>query len=241
MRQPINSDRRHKFIELVGNGLDPYEAYPLAGYATSGSESGWKANCRSLCGRLRSEIDAVRAANSLPGSKKKQTGDLSDEETAELLAETRAALEVAKAQDNVGAQTKLLKQLLTLTRKSARGRPASAGSPASAKPARKKNMFDHMSGDQIWDLAFSITETDQDRAQHAAEAERWRDYEEQRALAINGLPNRFATTPFPGAAARTLEGGTVVIDFEEPDQGERAKLESSAAQSASVPEVVKRL
>ena len=188
MRQPINSDKRHKFIELVGSGLDPYEAYPLAGYATSGTESGWKANCRSLCARLRSEIDAARAANNLPESRKRQTGDLSIEESDELLSLTRENLQRAREQNNVGAVTKLLRQVERLTRRSARGRPASAAaSTVSAKPARV-NRFAHLSSDEVFAIARSVLSEEENAA---IDAEYPAHVETERQLWLQGMPNRY--------------------------------------------------
>lgn len=183
MRQTINSDKRTRFVELCGQGLDEYEAFQLSGFSTAGSEAGWKANARSLVSKLRSEIDAARAANNLPGSRKSQVGELSDEESAELLAQTREALKAAQAQSNVGATTKLLRQLERLTRKSARGRPPNA---APQKPEEKS--LPPLSPGEFERLV-SLLLTEEEEAEIA---ERYPAHvETERQLWLQGMPNRY--------------------------------------------------
>lgn len=231
MRAQIASDKRNRFVQLVGQGMDPYEAFQLAGFSTSGSEAGWRANCRSLTSKLRREIDAALAANNLPESRKQQTGDLSEEESSALQEEIREALKLAKAQNNVGAQTKLLKQLERLTRRSARGRP-----PASAPAPSKAKELPRMS-EAEYQRVIGLLVTDEE------DAEIQRQYpahiEEERAKWIREEPNQYFEVAFPDMKKRTLADGSTVFDLE-AEKSRRNELLSTVSHVALEPPV-KRL
>lgn len=230
------NERQAKFVKLVASGeVSVTEAYVLAGYGTKRDSS----NANKLRKSLDSWITAERERLGLAPLGKEEESANDPREVAALIADQRRLYAMAIEKGETGTAQKCLRAIERLLRQPGKsGRPSAKPAPVVI-PEPSANMFAHLSGAEVFELAYGLADDpDEERAEYEREVLRWAPYEAERAASINGLPNNWGTIGFPGARTRVI-GETTVIDFEEPEITRASELKSSTAPAALIP--VRRL
>jgi len=187
------NDRQARFVKLCASGEHSVaQCYAKAGYGDPAKPD--SANAAKLRKSLDSFIQAERERLGLAPLGKEEESASDPGEVAALIADQRRLYAMAIEKGETGTAQKCLRAIERLLRKPGKpGRPTTQVAPASnSAPSFAPRMTD-----DEWQAVFELAFTPAELATYTAKIEASRETEEQRALWIEGKPNRYFALAYP--------------------------------------------